>query len=188
MSGKIVFVTGGARSGKSRFAEQYAARAGQSVAYIATAQCWDEEMRARIQQHQARRPASWDTYEAPQAAEQAIQAAAVAHEVLLFDCLTLYLSNLLCTYTEAELAATAQVTRAVQAAGERLLQAARQSGRTVIFVSNEVGQGIVPTNQLARVYRDAQGLLNQRFAAAAAEAYLTVSGIAVDLKQLAVQL
>ena len=186
MSGKIVFVTGGARSGKSCFAEAYAARTGRRVAYIATAQCYDEEMRLRVAQHQARRPVSWDTYEAPTAAEQVITAAAAEHETILFDCLTLYASNLLCTFTEAQLADMGWAVAQVQAAGERLFAAAQASGRTVIFVSNEVGQGIVPMNQLARVYRDAQGLLNQRFAAAADEAYLTVSGIAIDLKRLAV--
>lgn len=80
------------------------------------------------------------------------------------------------------------VRRYVLAIGTKLLQAARESGRSVIFVSNEVGAGIVPMNQLARVYRDAQGLLNQQFAAAAQEAYFTVSGMALDLKKLAVSI
>lgn len=199
MAGKIVFVTGGARSGKSCFAEQYALHCGGKVAYIATARIWDEEMRQRIARHQARRPSEWTTYEAPEKAERVIVQAGRAHEVILFDCLTLYLSQLLCALpgeTEAGNQGAAMpglndaegVRRYVLAIGTKLLQAARESGRSVIFVSNEVGAGIVPINQLARVYRDAQGLLNQQFAAAAQEAYFTVSGMALDLKKLAVSI
>ena len=96
-TGRIVLVTGGARSGKSTFAEKLAAQSGQRIGYIATAQIYDEEMRFRVALHQQRRPANWQTYEAPFGAEEAIQAACQQNDVILFDCITLYLSNLLCS-------------------------------------------------------------------------------------------
>ena len=186
MAGKIVLVTGGARSGKSAFAEQLAAKAGKSVGYIATAQIYDEEMRYRVKLHQQRRPDAWQTFEAPFAAENAIGKAAASHAVILFDCITLYLSNMLCAIPEGELTeerAYADMTERIDC----LLQAARSAagqGVTTIFVSNEVGAGIVPENRLARFYRDLSGLANQRIAAEAAEVYAVIAGIPVNLKQI----
>lgn len=183
MSGEIVLVTGGARSGKSAFAERYAARRGEKIAYIATAQIYDEEMRFRVQLHQARRPAHWTTYEAPYDAERAIAQAGASHEAILFDCLTLYTTNLLCSdRLPAEEAARYE---AVRQAAERLVESAQRSGRCVVFVTNEVGMGIVPENALARAYRDLAGIVNQRVAAAADRVFLTISGLAVDIKKLA---
>ena len=104
--GKIVLVTGGVRSGKSAFAERYtaycAAQTGTKVAYIATAQVYDEEMRQRVDLHQSRRPADWSTYEAPFHTEDAIRAAGAAHGVILFDCITMFLSNDMLQYPEEE--------------------------------------------------------------------------------------
>ena len=186
MAGKIVLVTGGARSGKSAFAESLAAKAGDSVGYIATAQIYDEEMRYRVKLHQERRPDNWQTYEAPFGAEQALVEAAASHAVILFDCITLYLSNLLCAIPEADLTEeraytdmTVQIDRLLQAA-----QTAAKQGVTVIFVSNEVGAGIVPENRLARFYRDLSGLANQRIAAAAEDVYAVLAGIPVNIKRL----
>ncbi|MDT8901739.1 bifunctional adenosylcobinamide kinase/adenosylcobinamide-phosphate guanylyltransferase [Anaeroselena agilis] len=183
MSGKIVLVTGGARSGKSAFAEKYVAALGVPVAYIATAETLDAEMAARVALHRARRPASWQTYEAPRAAHQALGRAAEAAGAVLFDCLTVYVANLL---LDPAAAATAE-ERHSQITGEiaRLAAAARTVSATVVFVTNEVGAGIVPDNALAREYRDLAGLANQRLAAVADEVYLVVSGIAVDIKKLA---
>ncbi|MBQ1417335.1 MAG: bifunctional adenosylcobinamide kinase/adenosylcobinamide-phosphate guanylyltransferase, partial [Selenomonas sp.] len=93
MAGKIILVTGGARSGKSSFAEKLAADMGCSVGYIATAQIYDEEMRYRVKLHRERRPSAWQTWEAPFEADKIIAEAAREHKVLLFDCITLYLSN-----------------------------------------------------------------------------------------------
>ncbi|SDP38319.1 bifunctional adenosylcobinamide kinase/adenosylcobinamide-phosphate guanylyltransferase [Selenomonas ruminantium] len=186
MAGKIVLVTGGARSGKSAFAERLAAKAGESVGYIATAQIYDEEMRYRVKLHQERRPDNWQTYEAPFGAEKALAEAAASHTVILFDCITLYLSNLLCAIPEADLTEerayadmTVQIDRLLQAA-----QTAAEQGVTVIFVSNEVGAGIVPENRLARFYRDLSGLANQRIAAAAEDVYAVLAGIPVNIKRL----
>lgn len=94
--GKIVLITGGARSGKSRFAENYVAHCGKSIAYIATSQIYDEEMAYRVKLHRQRRPSSWQTFEAPFEAHNALKEAFAEHDTVLFDCLTLYLSNYLC--------------------------------------------------------------------------------------------
>lgn len=186
MAGKIILVTGGARSGKSSFAEKLAAGLGASVGYIATAQVYDEEMGYRVKLHQQRRPASWQTYEAPYWADKAITEAAESHKVLLFDCITLYLSNLLCLIPEDELSderayamLNEQMAKLLAAA-----QAAARQGTTTIFVTNEVGAGIVPENKLARLYRDLSGLANQKLAAAAEDVYAVIAGIPVNIKKL----
>lgn len=182
---KIILVTGGACSGKSLFAEQYAASSAQTVAYIATAQTYDDEMKERVKLHKQRRPAHWLTWESPYDAHEAVAAAAEQAETLLFDCLTLYITNLM-------LAPEAPADKEERFCYIRdkitcLLDVAMASDKTVIFVTNEVGQGIVPDNALAREYRDLAGSINQQVAAAAQEVYLTVSGIAVNIKQLAAQ-
>jgi len=186
MAGKIILVTGGARSGKSAFAEKLAAQGGQSVGYIATAQVLDQEMGYRVKLHQQRRPDNWQTYEAPYWADKAITEASASHKVVLFDCITLYLSNLLCLIPEAELTEEKAYAMLVEQVG-KLLTAANQAalqGTTTIFVTNEVGAGIVPENKLARLYRDLSGLANQKLAAAADEVYAVMAGIPVDLKKM----
>ena len=182
--GKIVLVTGGARSGKSRFAEQYAARFGKKVAYIATAGVYDEEMAFRVKLHRERRPKDWHTWEAPEDAHLAIEEAGKAHDMILFDCLTLYISNLLCALENVrDSAANYELIREKISL---LLEAAKEQEGTTIFVTNEVGAGIVPENHLAREYRDITGIANQLTAREAAEVYVVSCGIAVDFKKLAV--
>ena len=182
--GKIVLVTGGARSGKSRFAEQYAARFGKKVAYIATAGVYDEEMAFRVKLHRERRPKDWHTWEAPEDAHLAIEEAGKVHDMILFDCLTLYVSNLLCAWENVrDSAANYELIREKISL---LLEAAKEQEGTTIFVTNEVGAGIVPENHLAREYRDITGIANQLTAREAAEVYVVSCGIAVDFKKLAV--
>lgn len=183
--GTIILVTGGARSGKSAFAERYAAAHGRRIAYIATAQILDEEMRYRVALHRERRPEAWQTYEAPFAAEQAIEEAAVASDTILFDCVTIYLSNLLCSLDETQLADEAFVHAQSEEAIDRLIAAVRAGGVRCVFVTNEVGAGIVPEHRLSRLYRDAAGRANQRLAQEAEAVYLTVAGIPVNLRKLA---
>ena len=189
---KLILVTGGARSGKSAFAEEYAKAAapGGKVAYIATAQVWDEEMKFRVRKHKERRPASWQTFEAPteEMVLAALKKAGKSHEVILFDCLTIYLSNFLCSCTEDELQDEALLYERVKDMSERIIAALSKMSKTcaLIMVTNEVGTGIVPENHLARVYRDLAGLMNQRLADAADAVYLSVCGQAVNLKKLAV--
>ena len=180
---KIILVTGGARSGKSSFAEQLADSLALPVAYIATAEVWDREMAERVTLHQQRRPAHWKTFEAPQSAEQAIRQAADQVDAILFDCLTVYTSNCLLALPESMTAW--QRREQVLAALEKVISAALQFNGTVIFVTNEVGDGIVPDNRLAREFRDLAGLVNQKVAQAADEVYLVVCGLPVEIKSRA---
>lgn len=167
----LIFVTGGARSGKSSYAEGLAAQAGEAVTYLATAQAFDDEMRERIGRHRAERPADWHTVEEPLNVVQAVQDAKTP--TLLLDCLSVWVGNLMhFEYTDDQILAQA----------EALAQAARSGPGTTIFVTNEVGFGIVPDNALARRYRDVLGWVNQKCAAASAEAYLVVSGLPLRLK------
>ncbi|WP_288481665.1 bifunctional adenosylcobinamide kinase/adenosylcobinamide-phosphate guanylyltransferase [uncultured Deinococcus sp.] len=167
----IVYVSGGARSGKSRFAEAYAARPGDDVTYLATAQAFDDEMRDRIARHRGDRPAAWHTAEEPLDVAQA--ARNIRTPTLLLDCLSLWVSNLLLAGESED---------RMLAATDDLLAALRERGGLSVLVSNEVGLGIVPDNALARTYRDALGRVNQRVAAASDEAYLLVSGLPLQLK------
>ena len=181
--GKIVLVTGGARSGKSSFAEKYAARYGQQIAYIATAQVYDAEMAYRVSLHKKRRPAAWQTYEAPYDAHEALAAAGQAHDLVLFDCLTLYISNLLCAQADSsDEAANYALLREKMSL---LLEQAKANRGTTIFVTNEVGAGIVSFNHLARDYSDLSGIANQMAGAAADEVYLVACGLAVNIRRLA---
>ncbi len=175
LRGQIIFVTGGARSGKSSFAEQYAAKLALStkgaVVYLATAQAFDDEMSARITRHQDQRPSNWDTIEEPLAIVDAIQS--INAPILLLDCLSLWVSNLvLADWTDED----------ILKATDQLLQTLAARGGHSLLVSNEVGFGIVPDNALARRYRDTLGWVNQKAAAASAEAYLLVSGLTLTLK------
>ena len=179
---KIVLITGGARSGKSAFAEKLARQAGPRVAYIATAEVGDGEMAERVALHRLRRPAEWQTHEAPAQAENAIDAIAAAKqaELILFDCLTVYTSNALLAQPEDAPVPLRRAT--VLAAVDRLLAAAGRFPGTVVFVTNEVGDGIVPDNALARRFRDAAGRLNQQLAASVDDVVLVVAGLPLTLK------
>lgn len=181
--GKIVLVVGGARSGKSSFAESYVASKGKKIAYIATAQVYDKEMEYRVKLHKTRRPSDWKTYEFPYHAEQAIAEAAKEHDMILFDCITLYLSNLLCKENAA--IDLDKDSTEVFAAFQQIVRAAKEADCTLVFVSNEVGAGIVPENALAREYRDLAGLVNQMIAREAEEVFLVTCGIPVNIKKIA---
>jgi len=184
MNGKIILVTGGARSGKSVFAEQYALAQEGSRAYIATAQIYDQEMKSRVALHRARRTDQWQTFEAPYDAHHTLELAAKEATVILFDCLTLYTSNLLLETSTAD--EPEEKFKYIMQQIDKLLNCARASQAIVLFVTNEVGMGIVPDNALARQYRDLAGSVNQKVAACADEVYLVVSGLAVEIKKMAV--
>uniref|UniRef100_UPI00257ECB44 bifunctional adenosylcobinamide kinase/adenosylcobinamide-phosphate guanylyltransferase n=1 Tax=Oceanithermus sp. TaxID=2268145 RepID=UPI00257ECB44 len=154
-----------ARAGKSAAALARArALGGEAVSFVATAEAGDEEMAARAAAHRAERPAAWETIEEPRDAAAAL--ARARHDVIVLDCLTLLVSNLLLDGGEA----------AVREGVQALLAAWRESGKTLIVVSNEVGMGIVPTAALARRYRDLLGWANRTVAAAADEVRLVVAG------------
>lgn len=169
----LVFVTGGARSGKSIAALEAARHSGRPVTFVATATAGDDEMANRIATHQAERPDGWATVEAPIELAGALTAAD-PDACVLIDCLSLWVSNLL--MADAELT-TPDLDRALDAVTE----ASRARPGPTIVVSNEVGSGIVPDNPLARGYRDLLGRANQRLAGQADAAYLAVSGRLLEL-------
>ncbi|MBR1645734.1 MAG: bifunctional adenosylcobinamide kinase/adenosylcobinamide-phosphate guanylyltransferase [Selenomonadaceae bacterium] len=181
--GKIILVTGGARSGKSSFAEKLTLKIGNGrAAYIATAQIFDDEMNFRVKLHQSRRGKNWQTFEAPFNADEKISEAAKNFDAILFDCVTLYVSNFLCA---AELDDEKFLYDNLRGLIQNLIDAAKNSEATTIFVTNEVGAGIVPENKLARRFRDLAGLANQMLATEAEKVFLTVAGLAVDVKKIA---
>ena len=174
MNPRLIFVTGGARSGKSQFAQDLAHSQKGSTVFIATAEARDDEMRKRIASHRRARPSGWDTVEEPRHLGQAVQECAGAYDILLIDCLTLWISNLL---TNNPLPET-EIEREIQS----LVNSCKTESSTVIIVSNEVGMGIVPVDSLTRLYRDIVGRANQDIASEADEVYLVVSGIPVQIK------
>lgn len=172
----LTLIIGGARSGKTRFG-QFLCPPGGQVAYIATARPEDDEMRARVERHRADRPAVWTTIEEPLALAAAVRRAAPDSGWILIDCLTVWLSNL-CWELRDRPAAEIECA----AAAEIDAIAASSPGAEVILVSNEVGGGIVPGHPLSRAFRDLQGLVNQRAAAAANRVFLTIAGIPLRIK------
>ena len=165
----IVLVTGGARSGKSRIAEARTLSFGQPATYIATAEAFDDEMRARIALHRARRGSEWRDLSAPLDLSDAL-IASEGQGPRLVDCLTMWLNNLI--YHQ----------RDVAAASAQLIGTLHAARTPVVMVSNEIGMGVVPENALARAFRDAQGVLNQQIAALADEVVLAVSGLPLNVK------
>jgi len=174
---RLVLVTGGVRSGKSRFAEELAASWGGEVVYVATARVTDEEMAARVARHKARRPERWITVEEPLALVEAIAEWGKRGRVLLVDCLAVYVGNLL---VEEGLGEEEVVARLREVALR-----AQESPADVIVVSNEVGLGVVPPYPVGRLYRDLLGLANQEVANRADAVYLVVCGLPVEIKSLA---
>ena len=180
--GKLVLIIGGARSGKSQLAETMAQGAlslpaARKVAYLATSEALDDEMRERIRKHRARRPKSWQTFEQPLDLDKLVPKLSGKFDAIIIDCATLYVTNVLLRQ-EAGPVTEGDVLAAV----DRLVKACLETEATVIIVSNEVGSGIVPDNAMARQFRDIMGFANQRIAAAAEEVYFTVAGIATRIK------
>jgi adenosylcobinamide kinase/adenosylcobinamide-phosphate guanylyltransferase len=181
-----VLVTGGVRSGKSHYAEQYAAHLGAKGTYIATAQIHDDEMRTRVRGHYDRRVASaveWETVEEPYHLSEVLIAS--DDPIILVDCLTLWLSNWLLFYDYEQQQDAEQL---VQKKINELTQAlATRSGDTIL-VTNEVGYGIVPEYKLGRQFRDLSGLMNQQVARVCEQVFLVTSGIPIELKSKAYKL
>ncbi len=169
-----VLILGGAKSGKSSTAQALAEAWGGRLVYLATAQAGDSEMRERIARHQAQRGAAWTTVEEPLELEQALRQADGPDTVLLVDCLTLWLSNLVLGANLSD--------QEVAARGEALAQLLPRLAARVILVANEVGLGIVPENALARRWRDLAGGLNQRLASACDTVLLVAAGLPLALK------
>ncbi len=179
MSAQRIFILGGARSGKSDYAERLAAEMGRHVLYIATAEARDEEMVTRIAAHRRARPTDWRTLEAPRRVGEALATLDERPDLLLLDCLTLLVSNLVLAL-EGEPAAT--IEAAVQAEVETILAAQAELAVPLIAVSNEVGLGVVPPYPLGRLYRDILGRVNQRVAALADQVLFMVAGLPMVVK------
>ncbi len=176
---RMVLITGGCRSGKSRHGLRLVESAGSKRIFIATAPILDAEMEQRIARHrEERRGRGWDTIEAPLDLTGAF-AEAAGYDVILCDCLTLWVNNLM--YTAAQRGETLHEERIVEHCRE-LITAARRSGAFVVFVTNEVGMGIVPGDADSRRFRDLIGRCNQEMAAAVDEVILMVSGLTLQIK------
>jgi adenosylcobinamide kinase / adenosylcobinamide-phosphate guanylyltransferase len=173
MNREIILITGGARSGKSRYAEQRALEIDARPLYVATAEAKDEEMKRRIAEHKKRRGEQWRTIEAPLALTEALLAQRGKTHCALVDCLTLWISNLLIRHGDKYAAQNV----------EELIEQLPQLNFHLVFVTNEVGSGIVPDNPLARKFRDLAGWTNQQVARAANEVVLMVAGMPIIAKK-----
>lgn len=179
MGKRLTLILGGARSGKSSFAQALAQeRGGEEVWFVATAQAHDDEMQARIAHHRTSRPATWRTLESPRDVARALAATPSARVVIL-DCVTLWVSNVL-------LAEESTVIETMMREVDELLAWYYVSSSELIIVSNEVGLGIVPDNALARAYRDLLGAVNQKIAEVADEVFWLVAGLPIEIKSRAI--
>src|SRR5882724_2313075 len=182
-SGRMILLLGGARAGKSSYAMRLAQdgerASGDGVCFIATAQGLDEDMTARIARHRAERPTHWRTIEEPCQIDEALRQASGAG-IVVVDCLTLFVSNWLMRHEDEH-----ECEQFVRRITRNVLALARTRQQTIIFVSNEVGLGVVPDTSLGRVFRDLLGRVNQEFADAADEVYLLMAGLPLRLKPTA---
>jgi len=192
MGRKIIFITGGARSGKSTFALKEASKISGNKAFIATAvraygdtPLPDEEMKERIEKHKKQRGNGWDTYEEPIRISEVIKKIGKDYSVIIIDCLTLWLSNLMHTGSPItdEINNLIDVLTNVGAwHGMPHRRGGSRTAPTIFIVSNEVGMGIVPDNELTRKFRDMAGFLNQKIAEIADEVHMVVAGIPIRVK------
>jgi adenosylcobinamide kinase/adenosylcobinamide-phosphate guanylyltransferase len=179
---KVIFVTGGAKSGKSSFVLDEAAKHEGQKAFIATAEALDEEMKNRIEKHRRERGEGWDTYEEPVRITEVIKNIEGKYGAIVIDCLTLWLSNLM----HANLDISQEIEKLVEVLSSSKFNIQHPTFNiqhsTLCLVSNEVGAGIVPENKLAREFRDLAGTMNQRIAGASDEVFMVVAGIPVKIK------
>ena len=187
--GKLTLILGGARSGKSTYAEKLAAQSGGRVLYIATAQALDPEMADRIEKHKEQRPDSWQTMEIPHGVADVLKERQTQADLVLLDCLTMLISNLILTVTDEEFEPDEdRAVQVVDAEIEALVAFINQSDAEWIVVSNEVGMGLVPPYRLGRVYVDLLGLTNRKVASAADEVYLLVAGMLLPLHEVGISI
>lgn len=190
MNSRMILIIGGARSGKSAFAQSLAAEAGGEVCFIATAGAEDEEMRVRIRRHQLNRPANWETVELKAAVWPG--KLPVKDRVVLLDCLTMYLANLMVAHgldrlgeygSSASESKVEEIADRVEEEALSVVLELRKRSQVLIVVSNEVGMGMVPPYRLGRLFRDLAGRLHQKLAQEADEVYLVAAGLPLRLKE-----
>ncbi|HEY5583284.1 MAG TPA: bifunctional adenosylcobinamide kinase/adenosylcobinamide-phosphate guanylyltransferase [Ruminiclostridium sp.] len=185
--GKLILVTGGARSGKSTYAENLAKSIGDRVMYIATSIPFDDEMKDRVKKHRERRPASWDTFEGYKDLKKVFHEKSQPFQIILLDCITIMITNLMFDFggfdveNSDEMVINQIETKILQEINEFLDEAILNT-ETTILVTNEVGFGIVPDNKLARIFRDLAGRANQYIASRSDEVYLLVCGLPIKIK------
>ena len=187
MAKKFIFILGGARSGKSKFAQNLAKRLGKNVLFVATGEPLDEEMSLRIKEHKRVRPGNWRTLEIDIRVGQRLKDQIGDADVVLLDCLTLLISNVILTPSEAkgknlEKINPAEAEKRVMAEVEELVDCINKHESNFIVVSNEVGLGLVPETKLGRIYRDLLGKANQLLAQHASEVYFMAAGIPLKIK------
>lgn len=174
---RIILLLGGARSGKSTFAQELAGTAGGRVLFCATAEALDEEMQSRIEKHRQSRPPGWETVEASRDIGKTLGQKISGYDTVIIDCITILVANVIGEGSDAD---KAESSVEAEILGLTELLKLRQSN--YILVSNEAGSGIVPDNKLGRLYRDELGKANQRLAAVSDEVYLLTAGIPLKLK------
>ncbi len=180
MASKLTLILGGARSGKSAFAQELAKQNGGRVLYIATARVMDDEMERRVALHKANRPSSWETLELPEKVCAGLKDIASSFDSYLMDCVTMLLNeSFLMLPDEAD---EVEMVEAAEATVNDLVKAINAHSVHWILVSNEVGMGIVPDTLMGRVFRDIQGRANQQLAAMADDVYLLTAGIPIKIK------
>lgn len=177
-------LTGGARSGKSDYAEKLAKEGTPPVLYVATAQAYDEEMKSRIANHRAKRPKDWRTLEAPENIGQLIADDLNGAQTVIIDCVTVLTSNILCRLYEDKKSGPSdeQITDAVMVEIDNIIKCLKNQPANFIIVTNEVGLGLVPDNRMGRLYRDILGKANQNLAAACDKVLFMASGLSIELK------
>ncbi len=185
--GKIALVTGGARSGKSTFSEKSVIELNKKTAYIATAIAFDDGMKDRIKKHVEQRPKTWTTFEKHTKVHEIVCEIAEEHEVVLLDCITVLITNTMfedsnLDWDTIDYENIDRIEKRILNDLVKLLKEFRKYDLDVFIVTNEVGQGIVPENKLARVFRDLAGRANQYLASQVDEVFLVVSGIPMKIK------
>lgn len=183
---RIILVTGGARSGKSNFAETLCKNRNNDTAYIATSIPFDDEMKDRVKKHQESRPKTWKTYEIYKDIYTIIKSIDKKHKTVIMDCVTLLVNNLMFTYDldidKSNQEEINELESYIKDQVSKLLTEVRSSNLYFVIVTNELGMGVVPDNKLSRVYADIVGRINQQISLESDEVYFVVSGIPMKIK------
>lgn len=179
----MILITGGARSGKSQFAENMAQQYGQKILYIATAEAFDDEMKQRILLHQQRRPSSWDTFEGYLNLDEVIENSET-YDCILLDCVTILITNMMFYYgdTEVDKMDFEKLEQIILYELKKIISAAQTRKKEIIFVTNEIGLGLIPESKLGRHFRDIAGKANQIIAEVSDTVYFLISGIPMQIK------